>query len=271
VKGDILLKIYISADIEGITGVTHWDETMKSKGDYKEFAHQMTLEVKAACEGAIAAGADEIWVNDAHGSGRNIDHTVLPKNTRLIRGWSGHIFFMAQELDESFDAALFIGYHSAGGSDTNPLAHSMSTEIDYIKLNGEHATEFLVHAYIANYLKVPVVFVSGDLGLCDSVKGINSNIVTIPVKEGVGDSTVNIHPELALDLIKSGVQDSLKKNLYLCNICLPDEFLLEIKYKKHYDAYRKSFYPGAKQMGADVVEFKSNDYMDILRAMAFLL
>ncbi|NLJ77980.1 MAG: amino acid amidase [Tissierellia bacterium] len=265
------MKIYISADIEGVTGVTHWDETIESKPDYKEFAHQMTLEVKAACEGAIAAGADEIWVNDAHNSGRNIDHNLLPKNTKLIRGWSGHILFMVQELDESFDAAMFIGYHAASGTDASPLAHSMDTEIDYMKLNGEHVTEFLVHTYISNYLGVPVVFVSGDLGVCDSVKEINSNIVTIPVKEGIGDSTVNIHPQLALDLIRSGVENSLKGNLYLCDITLPEDFILEIKYGDHCRAYKKSFYPGAKRIGADVVEFKSSDYMDVLRAMAFLL
>lgn len=68
------MKIFISADIEGITGVTHWDETEKTKSDHKEFAHQMTLEVKAACEGAIDAGADEIWIKDAHDTARNIDH-----------------------------------------------------------------------------------------------------------------------------------------------------------------------------------------------------
>ncbi len=80
------MKIFISADIEGITGVTHWDETEKTKSDHKEFAHQMTLEVKAACEGAIDAGADEIWIKDAHDTARNIDHNLLPRNTKLIRG-----------------------------------------------------------------------------------------------------------------------------------------------------------------------------------------
>ncbi len=129
------MKIFISADIEGVTGVTHWDETEKLKADYKDFAHQMTLEVKAACEGAINAGADEIWIKDAHETGRNIDHNLLPKNTKLIRGgWSGHIYSMVQELDETFDALLFIGYHSAGGTSTNPLSHSMHTGIDYISL-----------------------------------------------------------------------------------------------------------------------------------------
>lgn len=265
------MKIFISADIEGVTGVTHWDETLKDKADYKEFAHQMTLEVKAACEGAIAAGVDEIWIKDAHDSGRNINHNLLPKNTKLIRGWSGHIYSMVQELDKTFDALLFIGYHSASSTNTNPLSHTMNTSIDYIKLNGEFISEFLIHSYIAGYLNVPVVFLSGDLGICDQVKKVNENIITIPVKEGIGNSTINIHPELALELIKNGVEDSLKGNLYLCNIELPEEFYLEIKYPDHAIAYRKSFYPNTEIIGAKTLDFKHKDYMEILRAIEFLL
>ena len=106
------MKVFISADIEGITGVTHWDETEKPKADYKEFREQMTAEVSAACEGALQAGCNEIWVKDAHASARNLIAAKLPRETRLVRGWSGHPFSMVQELDASFDAMLMIGYHS---------------------------------------------------------------------------------------------------------------------------------------------------------------
>ena len=59
------MKVYISADIEGVTGAAHWDETNKTHADCGEFREQMTAEVAAACEGALAAGADEVWVKDA--------------------------------------------------------------------------------------------------------------------------------------------------------------------------------------------------------------
>ncbi|MCJ7789554.1 MAG: M55 family metallopeptidase, partial [Candidatus Atribacteria bacterium] len=81
------MKIYISADIEGVTGIAHWDETEKSKSDYQKFAQQMTDEVKAACEGAVNAGVEEIWIKDAHDSGRNIIAVDLPEIIRLVRGW----------------------------------------------------------------------------------------------------------------------------------------------------------------------------------------
>ena len=90
------MKIYISADIEGVTGVTHWDETDLTKGEYNQFREQMTAEVVAACEGALEAGATEIWVKDAHDSARNIIAAKLPQAAKLIRGWSGHPFIMVQ-------------------------------------------------------------------------------------------------------------------------------------------------------------------------------
>lgn len=265
------MKTYISADIEGITGVTHWNETKKQEADYKRFVNQMTLEVKSACEGAINAGADEIWIKDAHDSGRNIDHNLLPKNTKLIRGWSGHMYSMVQELDDSFDALLFIGYHSAGGTNTNPLSHSMNTGIDYLKLNGEYLSEFLLHSYIATCLNVPVVFLSGDEGLCNEVSKVDKNIITVPVKKGIGDSTINIHPQLALDLIKDGVEESLKKDLSSYKIELPEEFELEIKYNEHSEAFKAINYSNVEQVSSKVVRLSTKDFMEVATAISFLV
>ena len=130
------MKVYISVDIEGIAGIAHDDETSKSHADYPEFREEMTREALAACEGAMAAGAREIFVKDAHGSGRNILVERLPECARIVRGWSGHPLSMVQELDASFDAILFIGYHSRAGAETNPLARTLSSEVASIKLNG---------------------------------------------------------------------------------------------------------------------------------------
>lgn len=266
------MKIYISADIEGVSGITHWDETIRGNEGYEKFAQQMTLEVKAACEGAINAGANEIWVKDAHDSGRNLDHNQLPKNTKLIRGWTGHMYSMVQGLDSTFDALLFVGYHSASGTGTSPLAHTMNNEkINYIKLNGELLSEFLMHAYIATYLDVPVAFLSGDLGICDEVKKLNNNIVTIPVKEGIGNATISIHPQLALDLIKDGVEESLKKDFSLYKIELPKEFNLEISYKVSRDAVNALNYPNVQQIGAKEVSFRTDDFIELVRAVDFLV
>ena len=105
------MKVYISADMEGITGVTNWEEVDHNKSAYSQFQKQMSLEVAAACEGAIRAGAKEIFVKDAHYSGRNILPSYLPKRVKIIRGWSGHPYSMFQEIDSSFDAIMLVGYH----------------------------------------------------------------------------------------------------------------------------------------------------------------
>ena len=265
------MKVYISADIEGVTGSTNWDEANKTKSDYAKFAEQMTKEVKAACMGAIKAGADEIWVKDAHGSGRNIDISQLPKNVMIIRGWSGHPFSMVQDLDETFDALMYIGYHSAGGTNSNPLSHTMTTDVRYVKINGEYASEFTLHSYIAAMLNVPVVFLSGDKGLVDEALKLNSNIKTVGVKTGVGGSTISMSPELSLELIEKGVENSLKGDLKSCKINLPDSFILEICYKDHKDAYRYSFYPGVEQISQDTLKFKTDDYFELIRATHFIL
>jgi len=265
------MKIFISADIEGITGVTHWDEADRLKSDYGEFREQMTAEVSAACEGALLAGAAEIWVKDAHASARNLIASKLPKQTRLIRGWSGHPFSMVQELDESFDALLMVGYHSRAGSGANPLAHTIAGSIATIKINGNYASELLMHAYTAAYVNVPLVFVSGDEGICEDATLLIPPIATVAVKRGVGDASINIHPHLAVDQIIERVQIALQDDISKCLLPLPDNFAVEITYKEHAMARKASFFPGAELKQPHSIGFESDDYFDILRFFSFVL
>ena len=265
------MKVYISADMEGITGTTHWDEVDKKTSDFKEFQEQMTAEVAAACEGALNAGVKEIWVKDAHASARNIILLKLPKEVRLIRGWSDHPFQMVQDLDETFDATLMIGFHSPAGSGENPLAHTMTGRVAHIKINEVYASEFLLHTYAAALKNVPVVFVSGDEGLCEEAKSLIPPIVTVAVKHGKGDSTINIHPQLAVEKIREGVQRALEGDVSRCEVPMPEHFSVEIKYKEHMKAYRASFFPGAELKDSHTIDFESDDYFEVLRLILFVL
>ena len=143
------MKIFISADIEGVATTTLCPETEKGSEDYRLHAQQMTMEVIAACEAASEAGASEIVVRDAHEDGNNLDIWKLPENVTLIRGWSGHPHSMVYGIDPSFDAAIFIGYHSAASSEGNPLSHTESLNPLSVKLNGALASEFLLYSYAA--------------------------------------------------------------------------------------------------------------------------
>ncbi len=258
--------------MEGITGVTAWPETEKTGPDYEVSVKQMTAEVKAACRGALRAGVQAITVQDAHDKGRNIDPVELPVQVSLIRGWSGHPFSMVQELDSSYDAAVFIGYHSGSGSARSPLSHTMHTQnIREITINGLHTNEFLLHAYAAAYVQVPVIFVSGDEGLGEEVKQTNPHIGFAAVKQGRGSSTINIHPQQALTLIEEGVHQALNTELNLCRLQLPEQFEVEVAYADHSRAYRASFYPGMKQISSHTVRFSAQDYFDVLRMILFLV
>jgi D-amino peptidase len=265
------MKIFISADIEGVTGATHWDETDKKHSDFEEFQQQMTAEVNAACEAAIEVGATEIWIKDAHASGRNLIAAKLPELVKLIRGWSGHPYEMVQEIDETFDALFMIGYHSRAGSDTNPLAHTMTGKASYIKINEQYASEFLLHTYAAAMVKVPLVLITGDEGICADAVELIPGVVTVPVMKGVGNSTISIHPSLAVERIREGVNLALKEDLSRLLIQIPKIFEVEILYRAHSEAYRASFYPGAEQIDSHCIKYRATNYFDVVRLLSFVI
>ncbi len=266
------MKIYISCDMEGLAGVTSSDETNRTHADHAFFARQMTREAAAACRGALEAGAEEIWVKDAHGSGRNLIPDGLPKEVRLIRGWSGHPYSMMQELNQSFDAVFMVGYHSMAQSAENPLAHTNNMRALWsISLNGANASEFILNSCTASLEKVPVVLVTGDEGICTQASKFNLHITTAPVTRGVGMSTISLQPEASAELIEQAAYDSLKGSLEDCYLPLPATFELKLAYKHHADAYRASFYPGMRQIGPHEVVLETREYFDVLRALRFVV
>lgn len=264
------MKVYISADMEGITGVSLWSETHKGEAGYERSREQMTKEVVAALEGALEGGADELFVKDAHEDGKNLISESLPKEARFVSGWSNHPYSMVEGLDESFDAVMFIGYHSAGGTNGSPLAHTLFPDrIRSIKLNGEKADEFLIFAHAAYHIGVPVVAVSGDGELIRHVRQFDSEIKTVAVQEGFGNATVSIHPELSINRIRKMAKKALE-NLDLYQLKIPDSYEILIEFNQHQDAYKYSFYPDAEQVGEYVIRYVTKDYMQILTLLNFL-
>ncbi|QDQ02539.1 amino acid amidase [Lysinibacillus fusiformis] len=263
------MKVYISADIEGITGTTSWSETELNAPDNAFFRKQMTKEVEAAIEGAILGGATEILLKDAHDSARNLDISNLPVNCKVIRGWTYEPMCMVAGLDSSFNRAIFIGYHSKGGSARNPLAHTLCVFAD-VKINGEYASEFLINTYAAALHGVPVSFVSGDVGLTEEIQTINDNIVTFATKEGVGNATISVSPQLTLKETKRLVAASMKVERGALQVTLPERFVVEIIYRDHTRAYRNSFYPNATFKPHNTVKFVTDDYFEVLRILQFL-
>jgi D-amino peptidase len=263
------MKVFISADIEGVTGATHPNETDKSHAEYAEFREQMTAEVAAACEGALNAGAAEIVVKDAHATGRNLIASKLPREVRLIRSWTLDPYEMVAGLDETFQAVLMTGYHSRAGSDATPLAHTITGRVTTLKINERYASEFLINAYTAGWLGVPVVFLSGDAGICQDAMAFLPGLTTVAVMEGTGEATSSIHPALAVERIRSGVSLALKGDVAACEIPMPQHFAVEVRFRAHTHARQASFFPGARLAEPHVVQFEADDYFEVLRFFMF--
>ncbi len=263
------MKVFISADMEGIAGATHWDETEKAHRDYPELREQMTAEVAAACEGALSAGATEIVVKDAHWTGRNLIAARLPREVRLHRGWSLDPYSMMAGLDESFSAALLIGYHSRSGADTSPLAHSFTERVSWMRINDRDASEFMVSAYTAGLFGVPLVFLSGDAGICRDAVDFVAGLPTVATQDGAGESTTSIHPAVAVERIRGGVQAALRGDVSARRVSMPPHFAIEVSFRHHSNARQAGYYPGARQTGPAVVAFEADAWFDVLRFLMF--
>lgn len=176
---------------------------------------------------------------------------------------------MMQEIQQGFDAALMVGYHSGAGSPGNPLSHTFSGVTSEVVLNGQPVSEFHVNALTAAMFGVPVVFLSGDAALCKAASELIPEIATVAVMEGVGASTVSIHPEEAVDRIEAEVTKAIEGRGEGCIPHLAERFSLEVRCRSHVKAFELGHYPGARQVDSLRVVLETDDFIDILRFFHF--
>ena len=259
------LKVFISVDMEGVSGVINWDETEQGGPDYPLFRRLMTEEANAAIAGALEAGATEIVVRDAHGSARNILPDLLRTEARLIREWTSPLSMM-EGIDKTFDAVVFIAYHARAGTPNAVLKHTMVLNLYDLILDGVRLPEAGWNAAIAGYFDVPVVFLSGDSAICKQIQEIIGPIVTVAVKDGIGSAASMIHPAKTREMIQKGVAAGLR-NLKACKPYRPSvPYKLEMVFADENLAQRASWYPGMIRTADRSVAFTSNDFMDIIKA-----
>ena len=260
------LKVFISVDMEGLTGVANWEEVSRTGKDYDYFRAIMAKETNAAIEGALAAGATEIVVRDSHGSARNILPEMLNRNARLLRDWSGSHMSMMEGIDETFDAVIFIGYHARAGTPNALLEHTSSGNVTNVEVNGVSLPEAGYNALIAGNLDIPVVFTAGDRAICEQVKELFGEIETVAVKEGIGAAALNLHPEVARERIRAGVERALRNIDSYSPYKLTAPYTLVLTMKDETKIYNGSFYPGAVRTGDWELTYQSDDIMEIIRA-----
>jgi D-amino peptidase len=266
------LKVYISVDMEGISGVVTSEECSRTAGDdYQYFRKIMTLEANAAVEGAAAAGASEIWVRDAHGSARNILPDLLDTRARLLRDWSGGPKSMVDGIDGTFDAVIFVGYHAMAGTPDAIIEHTMTGRITEVKINGIALPEAGINALIAGNEGVPVVFVAGDKAVCTQSKQLLGEVEIVAVKEGMGGAALCLHPEVSRERIRAGVESALRnlKKYKPYKMTPPYRLVLTLKDEKM--VYNGQFYPGAKRTGNWELTYESSDLLEVIKAFEGML
>jgi D-amino peptidase len=208
------MKILIAADMEGITGVTRWEETDPAHPDYARFRKIMTDEVNQAIMGAAEGGADEIMVADGHDSGTNILIEDLDKRVKLNSGNASH-FAMMQGIDKETQGVIFIGYHARAGSMEAVLAHTWSSgRISEVRLNDVIVGEYGLNAALAGHFGVPVIMVSGDQTTCSQVEDLLGPMETVVVKRSSGYFSAEcLPPSVTLPLIRVAASHAVRRQI----------------------------------------------------------
>ena len=266
------VRVFISVDMEGISGVVHSDQTSPGTPEYGAARKWMAQDVNAAVEGAVEAGATEIIVNDSHGSMRNIDPDDLDPRAVLISG-SPKPLSMMQGIGASFQACLLIGYHAKAGTMDAILDHTISgSVVRSVKVNGIDMPELGLNAAIAGYYGVPVILVSGDAAVCRQASEIlGKDIVTVQVKEAIGRLAAILVPmPESRRLIKEGVKAGLSKLDRIKPFKPSAPYSFELGFHVSAQADIGAMIPGVKRLDARTLSFVANDYLEgfqKLRAM----
>jgi len=267
------LKIFISADMEGISGIVHSEQVSPEGHDYNIARKWMAEDVNSAVEGALEEGAIEIVVNDSHGSMRNIIPDDLHPKAILISGTPKPLSMM-QGIDSSFDACIFVGYHSKAGTGSSILDHTYSgASIHSIKVNGLEMPELGINALVAGYFNVPVIFVSGDLEVCKQAKSIlGEKVVTVAVKESFGRTSAKLLPmDEARKRIKEGVKEALKNLSGIKPFKLNPPFNFEIEFLYSSQAEMAELIPYVKRTSGRGVSFTTKDFIEGFKLMRALI
>jgi D-amino peptidase len=268
------VRVYISVDMEGIAGVVHESQTDPTTpafaAEYGRFRRLMTAEANAAVEGALAAGATRVLVNDSHWFMRNLLAEELHSAAELLAG-DPKPRSMVHGIDGGFDAALFIGYHARAGTRNAILDHTYADRIHEVRLNGQPVGELGLNAAFAGLHGVPVVLVSGDSALAAEAKGLlGDDVAAVVVKEAVSrHAAKSVAPAVARRMIREAVPGALEQKRSPFRVRSP--ITLEVDFAQTIHADMAELCPGASRTAGRTVAFSHADYGEVFRAWRALL
>ncbi len=195
------MRVLVSVDMEGISGVTGFRDTEPGTGAYERLRHRMTAEANAAVRGAFLGGAHSVVVNDSHDAMRNILYEELDPRAELISGLNKRLCMV--EGAEGADAAIFVGYHAWAGTDGAVQDHTMTGSVRNWLLNGERVGEAQVNAALLGHYGVPVVLVVGDDKLAGQIERTLPAARRLVAKHGLNELTArSLAPQAVLEAIE---------------------------------------------------------------------
>jgi D-amino peptidase len=278
------MKILIAADMEGISGVVHWDQVDPRHPEYTRFRKLMTADVNAAIRGASAAGADEIVVSDGHSWGRNILIEELDPRATLNSGTPSPLS-MVQGVDQGVDGVMFVGYHAKIGTPNAILEHTWSDErVADLWLKAADQPEYQtfgeigLNAAVCGHFNVPVLMISGDQAACAEASNLLGNVETAVVKWASSRMAAEcLNPEEAQQKIQQAAYQAIS---HLVNgpengqgfkpLMLKAPIRMAVDFVQSEMADKAAILPGAERSGRRV-EFTAGDMVTIYKAFRSLL
>lgn len=268
------MKVYMSVDMEGVCGIVLRDQLIDTGRQYEEARHLLTMEVNAAVEGALAGGAEEIVVMDAHGGGWFGVNFLMEELHPAAKYYVGYppINLRFPFLDDSFDLMFFIGSHAKAGTPEAVRDHSFtSTNTERIMVNGIEMGEIGVDALITGHFNVPVALVTGDDKACKEAKMLLGGIETAVVKfASARHGALNYAPSKAREIIRKAACDAVKRAGDFKPFKLEPPYTMEIDYLST-DVVDNIFVNGVDRIkaGPKKVIYKTDTVLELFGKPAF--
>ena len=267
------LKVYISADMEGITGVASVDQLSPGSFEYQQAREWMTGEVLAAIQGARDAGATEFVVSDSHGNGQSLLIDRFPNDVpvTIVRSFPRPLGMM-EGIDSSFAAVIFIGYHASTSSTTGVRAHTISSALlTRISLNGSTMSEAGINAAIAAHFGVPVVMLTGDDAIVAETKSRLGPIEGVAVKRAIGfHSTATMTPEAARKLIREHAATAVKRRGEMRPYTMTKPITLDVSFKNYRPVELLGYLPNVQRIDSHTVRFVGRDMIEVSKFIEFV-
>lgn len=266
------MRVWISVDMEGVAGVSHPDPTTRGHDGYDAAVRLMVGEANAAIEGAVAAGATHVVVNDSHGRMFNLVPADLHPAAILLQGQKPWSMVAGANPDAGlgpFDVALFVGYHARAGHPRGTIAHTFSMRPTLTRLGGRSTGEYGLNAAVLGAWGIPVGLVAGDDELAEEVGEWLPAAERVVVKTAVGgNAAASIHPERACRLIREGAVRAVEAAAAgrLEPLRLDPPIALEVDYARGVEADFAAIVPGAERVGDRGVRFVAEDMPTVYRA-----